>query len=961
MANRNQNTLSRAYFSAQHSKAQQKAAERAEVAPKIYQVLKSGKLSKNPLNQTYHRWNTMDEAERVARDMEDMNPGQTYVVIDPTTGASTTTLPDTGQPRLTYRERRENRVDRRRGWAESRDRKAVGAFEEASLSEDKTGIPFGQPILVGHHSESRHRKTIERATKKGFEGLEHSKMRDKHLQAANTIEHQLATSIYSDDPDVVERLTEKITGLEVQRERVKRINKQMRKSGGSQEGLDLTNKEKLDIASAKLTGHDPTKGYPSYHLSGLSGRIKQAKDRLKRLEGTTSGPSPRSQAGQLLAYEEQQVMANPTTTTEEYKGYTITTRQNPQREGSDVILVDVKDKQGKTVSNVSAREDKRAAKHNVEALTKEMKEVVDARVDRAYVSYILKDKHLDLSTHQYTPEDSKRVESLYDAKVDAYEKRQQGSMSNDEYQGAVKLISNQIYDIAKAHERQNTGSTPSHNTGKPAEESIAAKKVSEASKVSEDSKIGKLTFRVNTIQTVKHTPNGIITTIRYRDDNSIAQHKVYFDKDDIDVNIVFPVANTKAAPNEKELDVAMQAQERQIKNRNGLNKRLGEGSLSKKDYDIFYTNYTKHIGELSVWIKHLQDPQKARFLYGIGASKRPVQALPHTVEDEQSLAWKERTVKNSSTQKEGWPGREVSIDRVLYTVYSPPGLPGRYAITLRPDDIEHQGSVGPGMQINEFEAGSLAEAVKIAEAKLKDGAIIKNHISPKPIYLTPSPSEAVPEKDSKPLKSYDSEVDVMEAAKQTGYSEYRTKLMAKAGKLVGAHKVGKKWMIPTPVMIRANDGKEVEWKKGGARTDGPAPKTFTKPVSASPKDQGLTLVQAGQVQLHTERYTATPRYALAWDLLDNGEIVGKMEPAGGDYGWSVWGVGKLSTLPQHYASNRKEAVETLKKHLGKSDDKVHVQRKGVVSNLKPPVSEGSRKTPMGPPPLTQESLNKGRR
>lgn len=33
------------------------------------------------------------------------------------------------------------------------------------MSESATGIPFGQPILVGHHNENRHKRTIERAHK----------------------------------------------------------------------------------------------------------------------------------------------------------------------------------------------------------------------------------------------------------------------------------------------------------------------------------------------------------------------------------------------------------------------------------------------------------------------------------------------------------------------------------------------------------------------------------------------------------------------------------------------------------------------------------------------------------------------------------------------------------------------------------------------------------------------------
>lgn len=83
-----------------------------------------------------------------------------------------------------------------------------------------------------------------------------------------------------------------------------------------------------------------------------------------------------------------------TTTTEQYKEYTITTERKPQREGPDLLSVVVQNKDGRTVTNVSAREDERAAKHNMDALIKDMKEVVDARVERAQEQQTLKGTEL---------------------------------------------------------------------------------------------------------------------------------------------------------------------------------------------------------------------------------------------------------------------------------------------------------------------------------------------------------------------------------------------------------------------------------------------------------------------------------------------------------------------------------------------------------------------------------------
>ena len=89
MAKRSGNSLSTAYYAAQRSKERERTAKRTEAAPKIYQVLKTGKLGKNPVDQTYHTWNTIEEAEKHAERMEGMNPGHAYVVLDPATGSAT--------------------------------------------------------------------------------------------------------------------------------------------------------------------------------------------------------------------------------------------------------------------------------------------------------------------------------------------------------------------------------------------------------------------------------------------------------------------------------------------------------------------------------------------------------------------------------------------------------------------------------------------------------------------------------------------------------------------------------------------------------------------------------------------------------------------------------------------------------------------------------------------------------
>jgi len=67
------------------------------------------------------------------------------------------------------------RIERLEARAGRLEAEAAAGFASARTDEATTGIPFGQPILVGHHSEGKHRRTLERAERRGFKALETSR------------------------------------------------------------------------------------------------------------------------------------------------------------------------------------------------------------------------------------------------------------------------------------------------------------------------------------------------------------------------------------------------------------------------------------------------------------------------------------------------------------------------------------------------------------------------------------------------------------------------------------------------------------------------------------------------------------------------------------------------------------------------------------------------------------------
>jgi hypothetical protein len=173
----------------------------------------------------------------------------------------------------TTRERREARAEKRWEWAEGREAKAKAASQTA---HQLAGLePLGEPMHDGSAGR-RQRTAKKRLRAKSAQAAEHSQMARRHDQAASTIESQLERSVYSDDPDAIERLRERIADNEAKREAMKGRNAEFREA----------NREKLK----ELSGHqrDLVMPHQGFELTNLGARIRQDRKRLAALEGTRS-------------------------------------------------------------------------------------------------------------------------------------------------------------------------------------------------------------------------------------------------------------------------------------------------------------------------------------------------------------------------------------------------------------------------------------------------------------------------------------------------------------------------------------------------------------------------------------------------------------------------------------------------------------------------------------------------
>ncbi|WP_108816552.1 DUF3560 domain-containing protein [Loktanella sp. Alg231-35] len=196
-----------------------------------------------------------------------------------------------------YEAKQARRQQRLLDAAEKQDAKADAAYKASDMSEGATGIPFGQPILVGHHSERRHRGAIEHAHRAMERCVSHSKRaEDLRTKAAGVGQ----AGISSDDPDAIKKLQARVADLETSQKNMKAANKLIRKHRrfGVDQSSSGPDTEAYLNAMAEIADHfdetvarrliDPGNrlepGFPSYSLQNNNAKIKRLKDRIKQLE-----------------------------------------------------------------------------------------------------------------------------------------------------------------------------------------------------------------------------------------------------------------------------------------------------------------------------------------------------------------------------------------------------------------------------------------------------------------------------------------------------------------------------------------------------------------------------------------------------------------------------------------------------------------------------------------------------
>lgn len=181
-----------------------------------------------------------------------------------------------------FNERRENRKAKFEDLAIKNEKESTARFKSAKSIGDM--IPFGQPILVGHHSEGRHRRDLNKIDNNMRKSVEADRKSGYYADKAKHIEND--TTIYSDDPEAIVKLKGKIASLEKNQKIMKDANKIIKNKKPEAQKIDelvelgLTEKQAIEIMTPDYCNRI---GFASYSLQNNNANINRNKKRLKQL------------------------------------------------------------------------------------------------------------------------------------------------------------------------------------------------------------------------------------------------------------------------------------------------------------------------------------------------------------------------------------------------------------------------------------------------------------------------------------------------------------------------------------------------------------------------------------------------------------------------------------------------------------------------------------------------------
>lgn len=184
---------------------------------------------------------------------------------------------------MNYEEKRLYKIEQAKERADKAEQESDQRYKAAKQISDF--IPFGQPILVGHHSEGRHRKDLSRIDTNMRKSVEADEKAKYYTEKAERLENNYVIS--QDDPEAVTKLKEKLAGMERSHELMKACNKIIKNSKISDvekveqmQAQGLSEQQAIKMLEPDYCGRI---GFASFKLTNNNANMSTVKKRINEL------------------------------------------------------------------------------------------------------------------------------------------------------------------------------------------------------------------------------------------------------------------------------------------------------------------------------------------------------------------------------------------------------------------------------------------------------------------------------------------------------------------------------------------------------------------------------------------------------------------------------------------------------------------------------------------------------
>jgi len=185
-----------------------------------------------------------------------------------------------------YEEKKQARIDRYKAQAAKASSRSNALANESI--DMISAIPAGQPILVGHHSETRDRNYRQRADNKMRRSFDEAGKAEYYTNKAEAAETN--TAISSDDPEAITKLEAQLSALEADQVHMKKVNVYWRKHGtmigfpDMSEGEAALIDEQMKTAYPWVQKNGPSEDWKMKNNNANIRRIRKRIDALKKVK-----------------------------------------------------------------------------------------------------------------------------------------------------------------------------------------------------------------------------------------------------------------------------------------------------------------------------------------------------------------------------------------------------------------------------------------------------------------------------------------------------------------------------------------------------------------------------------------------------------------------------------------------------------------------------------------------------